>query len=134
MHFKFRFIHFAPYVVHLVKSLQRLIFRNGGSSINVQSPAALASEQSLGHLVSPATTPLVKSPACKCTVVLLYSEGFPFMAYSARATILVYVLIVYIVLLTGGLTALRCLAHSLHHRPICRGLFLDVVSAAGLPA
>ena len=31
MYFKCGFIHFASYVVHLVKSLQRLTFRNGGS-------------------------------------------------------------------------------------------------------
>ena len=34
MHFKFRFIHFAPYVVYLVESLQRLTFRNGESSMH----------------------------------------------------------------------------------------------------
>ena len=31
MYFKYGFTHFAPYVVHLVESLQRLTFRNGGS-------------------------------------------------------------------------------------------------------
>ena len=37
MHFKCRFIHFVPYVVHLVESLQRLIFRNGGSTSIVRT-------------------------------------------------------------------------------------------------
>ena len=50
MHFKFRFIHFAPYVVHLVESLQRLIFWNGGSRMDAsfgigKKSTAIASEK-----------------------------------------------------------------------------------------